>query len=336
MLKAHAITAKTVLGLEAIYNRFCERAATDYFWAQAPVDFARFAQNVRHGLVSGYWLGGTTPEDSVGLMLYRLEDHRVLEINVIHAEVADIKTVVDRFMRRFMEDIPAIEGWDVVSYAMLGVQAAFIRTICWYGFRAEGQAILKFDMLDTLTLQILKQQKLAELSPEYRLAAFDPQYAGAVAEIMLEAFHEASDAYWDPRFRSLLGTRRIMGMLQSGGMGEFLAGSTTLAFYDEHPVGFCMLLQTGPMSGNIPLVGVRDAHKGKGLGNHMLRRTLEDAYTKALSGEQNVFNINTTADTDNFAAIKMYRRMGFREEHNYPHLYMSRQKALAFKPGVWC
>lgn len=324
-------------GLQAIYERFSARACGDYRWEHQPIPFNQLKSALLNRLVHGYVVEDTgLPEPVVGFMLYLQEEHRAIEINVIYSELDDHKTVLDRLMRLFIPDILAMEGWDVVSYAMLGAQEPFIRTITWYGFKPVGQAILKFDMLDPIAIQILKQQQLEPLDQGYRLDTWQPQYAGAVAESVFEAFQNAADAKWDPRFRSLLGAKKVVGMLTAGAMGGFIPACTSVMLKDELPVGFCFLLQAGPTTGNIPLVGVRPAEKKRGLGNHLLRFTLERVVEEMLEARIAMVDVTTTMDTDNIPAIKMYRRMGFREEYNYPHVYLTREKAASYVPGKWC
>jgi RimJ/RimL family protein N-acetyltransferase len=336
MIKAHRITADSIERLRAIYERFCGRAKADYGWLDEPVEFEMVCLSVQNRLFFGYWLEDTALPEPIGFMLYRLEAHHAIEINLIYSESDDRKTVLDRFIRLFIADIRDLEGWDVVSYAMLGRQDEFIRTISWYGFKPVGQAILKFDLLDPIALQIMKQQALESPGPEYTIASWRPEYADETAKNIYEAFHTATDAHWDPRFRSVSGAKDVLDLFCADVMGKLLPECTTIALKDGVPVGFCFLLQSGPVSGNVPLVGICPAEKGKGLGNIMLQRTLDTCLQEVVSGKLNVFSINTTMDTDNIAAIKMYRRMGFREETHYPHVYLTREKAQAFRPGQWC
>jgi ribosomal protein S18 acetylase RimI-like enzyme len=90
------------------------------------------------------------------------------------------------------------------------------------------------------------------------------------------------------------------------------------------------------MSGNIPLVGVRPSEKGKNLGNILLQACLNHCIDGMLAERNSILKVSTTMDTDNIPAIKMYRRIGFREEYNYPHVYLTREKAMAYTPGKWC
>src|SRR5690606_24771356 len=125
-------------------------------WAHEPLPFEQFRLGMAENVLFGYWVEDTANPEPIALMLYRQEAHRALEINILHSEVEDRKTVADRLMRAFIADNRETEGWDVVSYAMLGKQEGFIRTLPWYGFKPIGQAILSFDLTDAISVQILQ------------------------------------------------------------------------------------------------------------------------------------------------------------------------------------
>ncbi len=335
MIQAEMLTSENVDRLASLYAKFSGCAKEKYRWDLDPVDFDTFKLAIQQQEISGY-LVEDGPEP-VGFMLYRVEDHRAIEINVIYMKKGtEPKTFLDRLMRKFVADVRDEEGWDVVSYAMLGEQEKLIRTMTWYGFKPMGQAILNFNLTDPVAVQILMNQAQPPLPEGYRLEAWQPQYAGGVAETLFEAFSKAADAKWDPRFRSLLGTRKIVAQLTAGYMGTLQKECTTVLLKGDVPVGVCFMLEPRPGIGNIPLVGVRPEEKGQGFGNQLLRNTLLIAIQAILDAKLGLFSINATMETDNFAAIKMYRRMGFVEEYNYPHVYLEHSDMKEMKVGQWC
>ena len=157
-----------------------------------------------------------------------------------------------------------------------------------------------------------------------------------MALCIYEAFHTSADAQWDPRFRTLEGCRTVVDFLQQGLMGPLCPQCSPILLHDGVPVGFCFVLQSTPTGGNIPLVGIRPSEKKRGLGRILLRHALGRVIDETVQGRLNMFTVDATTDTDNLSAIAMYRRMGFKEEHNYPHAFLSRERALAYKPGQWC
>ncbi len=336
MIRAQRITSDNVAQMQGIYQRFSQRAIPDYRWSLEPVPFEDFKIAIAQGHLGGYFVEDTSVEDTVGFLLYCLEAHRAIEINVIYSELDDQKAILDKLIVPFIQDVRQIDGWDVISYPMLGEQEWFIRSINWYGFKPVGQAIVEFDFMDSISLQIMQQQQLPPLDNGITLTPWHPQYAGGTVQSIFEAFSKTTDAFWDPRFRSLQGAREVVHFITSGAMGTLHPECSTIALQDGVPVGFCFLVQSDAMTANIPLIGLRPTLKHKGLGLHLLQLTLIKAIQAMVNGEATIFKITATLDTDNIPAIKMYRRLGFRETYNYPHVYLTREKAMAFQVGKWC
>lgn len=346
MLKAHPILHGHMDHLADLYEQFRAEAQPKYGWDHEPVPFEQLQIAIQHKILRGYWVEDTSVSHPVALMLYCLEEHRAIEINAIYipqkadGQAPERKTITDRLMRTFIkdlrEDASLLQAFDVISYALLGEQSILIRTLLWYGFKPVGQAIVQYNIMDPITLQIMKQQQLPALPEGYRLGYWEPQFAGGVAQVVFEAFASASDSLWDPRFRTELGARKVVGMITQGLMGTHRDECTSVLLKDNEPVGFCFLIQTAMKTGNIPLIAVLPSEKKKSFGNHLLKHTLEGAIENILAGKMGMLTIDATHDTDNISAIKMYRRMGFRETQNYPHLYMPKEKLLSLDLGRWC
>ena len=88
--------------------------------------------------------------------------------------------------------------------------------------------------------------------------------------------------------------------------------------------------------GNVPLVGVKPSEKKQGFGSRLLKHTMDAVLREMLAGHIGMLSVNATHDTDNISAIKMYRRMGFREEYNYPHAYLNKEAMQKVTTGNWC
>ena len=335
MITATPLTPENADRIAALYEAFCIRAKSDYQWTHPPIDLDMLKQALATRMLRGYIAedGG----EPVSFMLFTLEEHRAIEINIIYIpEGKEIKTITDRFMRHLIADHRDEEGWDVVSYAMLGEQAKLVRTILWYGFKPVGQSIVSHNMMDPISIQLLRGLQLPPLPDGYSLQPWAPEHAGAVSDLVYEAFSRASDSLWDPRFRTQLGARRVVGSITSGLFGRHLPSCTGLLMKGDQPVGFCFMVEPMPMQGNIPLIGLHPDEKGKGLGTHLLKFSLDRCVDEIIGGRLFMMGINATMDTDNLAAIRMYRRVGFKEDHNYPHVYLTREKAQAYVPGKWC
>ena len=83
---------------------------------------------------------------------------------------------------------------------------------------------------------------------------------------------------------------------------------------------------TGGSIANIPIVAIKKEHQGKGLSKHMLKHSVDTLIAMADSGEKPITEVNTTTETNNFQALKMYRHLGFKEDYNYPQSYLPIKK----------
>lgn len=339
MLTVARLSANNLSAIKPLYSQFQRQAADDYGWDTAPVPYDFLELAIHKGLLEGYRLEDPA-KGVVGFCLYKLEDHAAVEINVIYlADGVPPKAALDVLMRRLLKDLLTRPGWDVISFALLGKQGDLIHTITWYGFKPVGQSIVRFNMLDPVCTQVLKnQEQLPPLPAGYRLQHWDDSRAAQVAEVVYQAFHTKSDAAWDPRFRTREGANTVVELIQNNEMGTHLKTCTSLLLReaDNQVVGFCFLLQTEVTKGNVPLIGILPQEAGKGFGNQLMRHTLFACIRQILDGRIGMAEINATVDTDNFAALHMYRRFGFIEEVNYPHVFLPRQLAASLQPGNWC
>ena len=100
--------------------------------------------------------------------------------------------------------------------------------------------------------------------------------------------------------------------------GKFLPNATSVLLYKKKPVGICFANITAGRIANIPLVGMLKEHCSKGLGEALLYNTMKLLTEK--SG-LSLSELNASTETDNYAALKMYRRLGFKEDYYYTQAY---------------
>jgi ribosomal protein S18 acetylase RimI-like enzyme len=343
MILVHKLEQSSMGRVRSLYERFSQKASQDYGWTSSPIDYETLEFAIRKQLMAGYFLTVNDPQaEPMGLMLYRLEEHRAVEINLIYLEDTPFKSALDVLMPQFIEDVRQLDGWDVISYALLGKQEEYVLTLPWYGFKPIGQTIFKFDMLDVLSVQIFKQQKFEPLPDEYRITAppLTPHgslvHKDAIAECIYDAFCQSVDTLWDPRFRSVLGCQEVVRLIESNLMGDFLPTSSRFAFRGDDVVGFSFLVESTAVSANVPVIGTHRSVKGLGIGSRMLWQGMDNLIDEALASRSNYFAVDATTDTDNYPALHMYRRLGFREQQNYPHVYLPREKAMTYQRGKWC
>lgn len=355
MLTASPIDASNIARVIPLYQAFSAVAADNYGWTIPPIEPEAMAGAIIAGHVRGLVVDTPASAESqelpAGFMLYFVEDHRAIELQVVYDHELDSRRIsrkafLDTLMRAFLLDIGPLQGWDTVSWAMLGRQGAdYIRTVTWYGFEPVGQAIVKFDMTDPLTVQLYQQAPQVTLPEGHVIAPWRQELAGGACETIYEAFHTATDANWDPRFRNIPGARRAVGQITAGIFGRFLSECTQLLVDHRGPEpvvnGVCFLIAGGgPLEANVPLIGVRPSHKRQKLGQALLHASIGAAIQQILAEKLDAMAITATLDTDNISAIGMYRRLGFRETDNYPHVYLTRERydnqVTHILSGQWC
>jgi ribosomal protein S18 acetylase RimI-like enzyme len=78
---------------------------------------------------------------------------------------------------------------------------------------------------------------------------------------------------------------------------------------------------TGGSIVNIPLVGIKEEHQGKGLSTIMLKHSM-DYIMNAVELGTPITEINTTTETNNLQALRLYKNLGFLEDYSYPQSYL--------------
>ncbi len=348
MLESFLLDETNVHRIEKSYQAFREMALEKYQWHDEPVDFETLKPNVVNGFIRGVVVEDSQEEEPIqGFMLYVPEPHRAIEINVIHIpEELEWKSIIDKMMMTFLATIKDQPGWDAISYPMLGIQERFVLTAHWYGLKPIGQAIQKFDLVNEISLPILqkvhegmealpdgfslipwenKESKENKENKESEDSHWKPEYKEQLAEAIYESFSKSNDAKWDPRFQSINGGRKVVNLLEANQMGLLQPEITSILLEDKgetkEVVGFCFIVQTDVGKANIPLIGVRPSVRKRGLGKHLLRHSLIRMVRGIMEERFMIAELTATVDTDNYFALKMYRRMGFQETINYPHCY---------------
>ncbi|CDE62162.1 predicted acetyltransferase (GNAT family) [Fusobacterium sp. CAG:439] len=319
--EARLLTPDDYKGFVTIYNDFRNRAIDEYMFELEPLGFEDFADAVEKNLIECLVLFENTIP--VAFLVYTTAISEAIELNIIHS--FKMENMVERGMyliKKFLE-LTKSERFDkVVCYPMLGEQKHLIGDIARYGFKFVGIAVLRFMMAGTNSREILKITQLSELDKDYKLVDWQSKYFEDAVKVVQEGFETSADALFDPRFKTIEGTRDIIAKIVDNIYAEFLPEATTIMLYNNIPVGFCFMNLTGGRIANIPIVAIRKEHQGKGLSKHMLKKSVEKLIEWADNGEKPITEVNTTTETNNFQALKMYRHLGFKEDYNYPQSYL--------------
>ena len=319
--EARLLTSNDYKAFATVYNDFRDRAVTEYNFELEPLDFEGFTDAVEKNLIDCLVLYDNTIP--VAFLVYTTAISEAIELNIIHS--FKMENMVERAMyliKKFLELTKAERLDKIVCYPMLGSQKNLIGDIARYGFKFVGIAVLRFMMAGTNSREILKTTQLSPLDNDYKLVDWQDKYFEDAVEVVQEGFEDSADALFDPRFKTIEGTHDIISKIVKNIYAEFLPEATTVMLYNNIPVGFCFMNLTGGRIANIPIVSIRKEHQGKGLSKHMLKKSVEKLIEIADNGIKPITEVNTTTETNNFQALKMYRHLGFKEDYNYPQSYL--------------
>ncbi len=320
-LEARLLTEEDFKSFSGVYKDFRQRAFTDYNFELEPLDYEGFTDAVKENFIKCIALY----EDNmpVGFLVYTDLISEAIELNIIH--FFNLESSAERLrvlVKKFLELTKEERAERVVCYPMLGAQKTNIGEIARYGFKFVGIVVLRFMMDGTNSREILKLTHLTDLNPCYTLVPWDEIYTKDAVEIIKEAFETSADALFDPRFKTLDGTYDIVNKVTKDIYAEFLPEASSVLLCNNLPAGVCFMNLTGGTIANVPIVAIKKDHQGKGLSKHLLKHSLDRIIEWVENGKKPITEINTTTETNNFQALKMYRHLGFKEDYNYPQAYL--------------
>ena len=312
-------------GFEPVYEDFRIRAISDYNFELEPLAYEDFIEAVKKGLIECIIL----LEDSIptAFLVYTTLISEAIELNIIHS--LHMENFLDRskhLLQKFLEETEKIREEKIVCYPMLGAQKSLIGEIARFGFKFVGIAVLRFLMSGTNSREILKMTQVKNRPTCYKVVPWDEKYFDEAVRIIQESFETSADALFDPRFKTLDGTFDILTKITKDVYAEFLPEASSVLLCDNNPVGFCFMNLTGGQIVNIPIVGIKKEHQGRGLSKMMLKRSMDKILEWVETAEKPITEINTCTETNNFQALKMYRNLGFKEDYSYPQSYLPEKK----------
>lgn len=319
--EARLLTKNDYKSFAPVYNDFKEKAVSEYLFELDPLGYEDFIDAVEKKLIECLVLYENTIP--VAFLIYTTAISEAIELNIIHS--FQMENMTERAMylvRKFLELTKSERMDKIVCYPMLGAQKNLIGEIAHYGFKFVGIAVLRFMMSGTNSRAILENAELSNIDDGYSFVEWNDKYYDDAVEVIQEGFETSADALFDPRFKTIEGTQDIITKIVKDLYAEFLPEATTVMLYNNEPVGFCFMNLTGGKIANIPLVSIRKSHQGKGLSKHMLKKSVEKLIYWVDNGIKPITEVNTTTETNNFQALKMYRNLGFKEDYNYPQSYL--------------
>ena len=308
-----------------VYNDFKAKAIDEYKFELPPLEYDEFIDAVEKQYMKCIVLKEN--DIPTAFLIYTTSISESIELNIIHClgtedEITKIRLLVEKFLELTQTE----RASKVVSYPMIGHQSIFTADIAKYGFKFVGLAVLRFMMGNASSERVLENMKLSEIKEGYKIVGYQDIYREDAVRIIHEAFKDTQDALYDTRFKSMEGTKDIINKLVDNVYGEFLPEVTSVLLYNDNPVGFAFSNITGGKIANIPLVGIEKAHRGNGFSEHMLNRSIKMIVDWTKLGKRDFSEVNVTTETNNYKALKLYRRTGFREDYCYPQAYLLQKK----------
>lgn len=304
-----------------VYSDFRIAAVDDYRFELEPLSYEDFIHSVEKNLIKcNVLLENRIP---TAFLAYTTVISEAIELNVIHC-LGDEDLVTKRriLLEKFLQDTEEERKQKIVCYPMIGSQGHFVADIAHYGFKFVGLAVLRFMFQNSSSESILNNAILSEKGAGYEIVTWSDEFLPEAIPIVQKAFENSSDALFDPRFRSFEGTADILTKIVNGSYGEFLPEAVSVLLFNDEPCGFCFVNITGGKIANVPIFAIAPEHQGKGFSKHLLKKSVQTLLEWKKAGKRDFTEINTTTETDNYKALKMYRHIGFKEDYAYPQSFL--------------
>ena len=320
MYNTKLLTVEDYEKFENLYNDFCSRAKTEYNFELEPLNYDDFLNSVENELIQCIILYDN--HEPAGFLVYTTAISEAIELNIIHcSKTGTYLDYARELLNKFLELTKDLRKKKIVCYPMLGEQKSLIGVIVKLGFQFVGIEVLRFKMKDSNSSDLFSRARIVDIPPRYQVVNWDNIYFEDAVGVIQEAFKESSDALFDPRFKSMAGCRDILNKVVNDVYADFLPEATSVLLYEGKPVGFSFMNITGGAIVNIPLVGIRQEHQGKGLSTIMLKHSMDELFGNEHL-KKCISEINTTTETNNLQALRLYKNLGFLEDYSYPQAYL--------------
>lgn len=310
---------------KGVYNDFKSKAVSEYKFELEPLDYDEFIDAVNKDYLRCIVLREN--QIPTAFLVYTTNISESIELNIIHCLGTEDEVVKQKLLiEKFLELTEIERQTKVVSYPMLGHQSVFTADIAKYGFKFIGLAVLRFVMGNASSERILENFKLADKPDEYKIVGYSDEFKADAIRVIHDSFKDTSDAMYDTRYKTVEGTTDIINKVVEHVYGEFLPEATSVLLYNDRPCGFAFANVTGGKIANIPLVAIEKHHRGHRFSEMLLSRTIKTLVDWTRIGKRDFAEVNVTTETNNYKALKMYRKIGFREDYCYPQAYLLQKR----------
>ena len=310
-----------ILTVNELYNDFRSNAASEYNFELEPLDYEGFLDAIDKDLIKCIVLYDNSVPKS--FLVYTTAISEAVELNIIHSiEKSNFQQMAEELLIKFLDLTKTLRREKIVCYPMLGKQKDLISVIAKLGFKFIGIEVLRFKMNTSASREIFNHARIVKLPDDYEVVSWDNRFFEDAVNVINESFKNSSDALFDPRFKTKSGTYDILSKIVKNVYAEFMPNSTSVLLYCGEPVGFAFMNITSGSIVNIPLVGIKEEHQGKGLSTIMLKHSMDYVLKAVDKYHMPITEINTTTETNNLQALRLYKNLGFLEDYSYPQAYM--------------
>ena len=321
MYSSKILTIEDYEQFEVLYSDFIKKAPTEYNFELEPLDFEGFCNALDKDLIKCIVL--YKEEEMVAFLVYTTAISEAIELNIFYSkDDRDYQERATELLNKFLEVTSTLRKNKIVCYPILGVQRSLLSTVVKQGFKFVGIEVLRFKFENITSREIFSHARIVELPEDYLIVPWNEKYLDSAVEVIHDAFKNTSDALFDPRFASLEGTRDIITKVVKDVYADFMPNSTSVLLYKGEAVGFVFMNITKGSIVNIPLVGIKDEHQGKGLSTIMLKHSMDYVINAVEKANYPIVEINTTTETNNLQALRLYKNLGFLVDYNYHQAYL--------------
>jgi len=298
--------------IRSIYNSFVNKATEDYLFEISPLNFDNFKDNFLNGFIKGYY---SKDINSNGFLLYSDMLNQAIEITIIHTENTNQSFEIKKaLLEKFLFDIKQIFNNKTISYPMLGIQNDFKDEITKLGFTPVSEMIVELNF-ENLTNDL----ELTQLAENYKILPWNDVYLQDIVKIIQEEFSKLNDVKFDPRFKTIDGTKSIINEIVKSYYGDFDPRYTSVLFDRDKLAGCCFVNFTTHEIANIPIIALAKEYKNQGLGSRLLQHAINLLKNDITSNKISAKWLNATCDADNLPAVKAYLKTGFKKTAYYTH-----------------
>jgi ribosomal protein S18 acetylase RimI-like enzyme len=239
---------------------------------------------------------------AIGVICYRMLDGDA-ELAFGHATRGDVEPYFLRFVVK-----------DLFSSGAHTVRSNFNWPVPW-GF-IRGAEEMGFKMVERMSM-CLAPRPVKPSACGFEVLSWDGRRACDISTVLSKCQAQADRSVY-PALCRPEGAMALVNSVMRDEHGRFMRGLSYLAVAGGHVIGF--LISTMMSDGSILIlsIGVEPGHRRMGVGGAMLDRLIGDAYD---AGHGQVILAVTS---NNYDAIRLYLRKGFRVSSHYRHYVMSR------------